>query len=536
MKTINKKLFFVFTLIFLLCLSISSIYAEELSDDYSDIYTISDLSDLKISDNEVSLEDSQIKSEYVSEKVLNEEMNYVDDEQLMLEDYSVEDNPLDENSNEIGENLENINQNDSENELLASSKKSYLGDTLNEDSGVEIHDLKVNYTDGKIEFKVHFTNGYTGYVGFIISSCNNDFEDSFGDYVDQNGYVGFSIHLKPDFYHVSTTYYPDCPVSYYPNEWGVVLSNYIRVLDYYQPYGFKNLYLKSFTFYYGTDREFYCEWVGTLNAQLKIYKGKKIYKNIKINPEYGIESWVIGDFPAGTYTLKIVGNNGIVFKQSTLKILKMKTYLDINSLKVKPKSKRYVTVRVRDYYGWLYLNGYVKFKLKGKVYKVKVRDGIGKIRIKMPSKCKTFRCIATFYGNKNLIKSSTKFKITVKKPKKTKTTKKAKAKKKSNLKSLTLKVSSNRYHSKNLKNGDTISNFYSTYDGQYSPGIHVEAGYFNNGPDNPRHTKLVKAKVWFKNSYGKVVTRTVKRNGYYIKINRISGYSPYKVKVYYKNK
>ena len=177
--------------------------------------------------------------------------------------------------------------------------------------------------------------------------------------------------------------------------------------------------------------------------------------------------------------------------------------------------------------GSLIKSGKVKFKFMGKKYKLKVKKGVAKVKIKMPSKAKTYKFKIKYIGTKLTKSSSKKFKVIVKKPK---------IAKKSNLKSLTLKVSSNRYHGKDLKNGDTISNFYSTYDGQYSPGIHVEAGYFNNGPDNPRHTKLVKAKVWFKNSNGKVITRTVKRKGTYIKINRISGYSPYKVKIYYKNK
>ncbi|MBR3114138.1 MAG: hypothetical protein IKH29_10615 [Methanobrevibacter sp.] len=90
-----------------------------------------------------------------------------------------------------------------------------------------------------------------------------------------------------------------------------------------------------------------------------------------------------------------------------------------------------------------------------------------------------------------------------------------------------------------LKGGDVIAG-YVTYKGnmQFDKGTGVTAWYLGNGLNGdiePHHTKLVKAKFFFKNKKGKVKTKTVKGNGGgHISTKLISGYTPYKAQVSYK--
>ena len=99
MENFNKKILLCFTLIFLLCLSISSIYAEELNEDSSNICANSDLSDLEISDTpdieEVPLEESsngelEENNGVISEENLQSSDIAEDEKQAMAVDNSEE--------------------------------------------------------------------------------------------------------------------------------------------------------------------------------------------------------------------------------------------------------------------------------------------------------------------------------------------------------------------------------------------------------------------------------------------------------------
>ena len=89
-----------------------------------------------------------------------------------------------------------------------------------------------------------------------------------------------------------------------------------------------------------------------------------------------------------------------------------------------------------------------------------------------------------------------------------------------------------------LKNGDAIAG-YVTYTGnmQFEKGTGVTTWYVGsgyNGDIDPHHTKLVKVKFFFKNSKGKVKTKTVKKNSAHISTKLINGYTPYKATVWYR--
>lgn len=92
-----------------------------------------------------------------------------------------------------------------------------------------------------------------------------------------------------------------------------------------------------------------------------------------------------------------------------------------------------------------------------------------------------------------------------------------------------------------FKNGDAIAG-YVEYKGnmQFNKGTGVTAWYIGsgyNGDIEPHHTKLIKAKFFFKNNKGKVKTKTVNGNGGgHISTGLIKGYTPYKATVWYKTK
>lgn len=89
-----------------------------------------------------------------------------------------------------------------------------------------------------------------------------------------------------------------------------------------------------------------------------------------------------------------------------------------------------------------------------------------------------------------------------------------------------------------LKNGDAIAG-YVTYNGnsQFNIGTGVTAWYIGsgtNGDIEPHHTKLIKAKFFFKDKNGNKKIKKVKGNGGHIETGLIKNYTPYKVKVWYK--
>lgn len=93
------------------------------------------------------------------------------------------------------------------------------------------------------------------------------------------------------------------------------------------------------------------------------------------------------------------------------------------------------------------------------------------------------------------------------------------------------------YKFKKLKKGDEIGYVYKKVeDGtDYSKG--VSAQLTNDGLDDPKYNKLVKATVFFKK--GKKVKKvTSKKVGgkTTILIKLKKGYTPYKINIYYKNK
>lgn len=110
--------------------------------------------------------------------------------------------------------------------------------------------------------------------------------------------------------------------------------------------------------------------------------------------------------------------------------------------------------------------------------------------------------------------------------------------KKINAKSVSfkLRVDHWKFSGKRLKTGDLLLAVANSYDRQYPKGI-IIGTRIDAGQEFQHSTRLIQAKVWFKNEFtGKVITKIkgATRSGYDIKhMNWIEDYIPYKAKVWY---
>lgn len=90
-----------------------------------------------------------------------------------------------------------------------------------------------------------------------------------------------------------------------------------------------------------------------------------------------------------------------------------------------------------------------------------------------------------------------------------------------------------------FKNGDAMAG-YVEYKGNmmFERGTGVTTWFVGNGLNGDmmaHHTKMVKAKFFFKNKKGKIKSKTVKGDSGHIRTNLIKGYTPYKATVWYKS-
>ncbi len=300
------------------------------------------------------------------------------------------------------------------------------------------------------------------------------------------------------------------------------------------------------TYFYdaGTDEEYVDDTVITHNV-VKYYGDKETKFKVKVldedhNPQGGVYV-SFGEFTT-KYKEKTTNSKGIVYFPINYKVGKyyVETYIESedgssywsaeNVVKIKSTipvkelvkysaSKKKFKIKFLDTKGNPLKNTAVKLKIKGKTYKVKT-NGKGIVKIKS-TRFKVGKEKITAYNPV----SGEKRKISVIVLKK-------------GVHKINVKIvdSPTAIESKKLKNGDCIDTVYETKYRQYNPGVYVEAT--GGGLTLSKHTKLLKAKFYFKNPYtGKVITKTSKKVKYSaIVIKPISGYVPYKATVWYKDK
>lgn len=199
-------------------------------------------------------------------------------------------------------------------------------------------------------------------------------------------------------------------------------------------------------------------------------------------------------------------------------VVKVKSTIPTKELVKFSTSKKKFKIKFLDSKGKKLKNKVVKIKIKGKIHKVKTNGkGIAKIKSKFKIGKHKITAINPVTGEKRKIsvvvlkKGTHKVNIRIDDP-------------------------TVYFPTKKLKNGDYLDTVYETKHRQYSPGVYVELS--SGGLEKAKHTKLKKAKFYFKNKKtGKIITKVSKKVKYdTIKVKPKKGYSPYKATVWYKDK
>ena len=298
------------------------------------------------------------------------------------------------------------------------------------------------------------------------------------------------------------------------------------------------------TYFYDADGDEYVDDTVVTHNVVKYYGDTDTKFKVKVYDEdYYPEEGVYVSFGrvVSNYKEKTTNINGIVYFPINYKVgtHDVETYIEsedgqsywsaYNTVKIKstivPKelvkystSKKKFKIKFLDVKGKALSGKTVKIKKNGRWYKFKTdKDGF----VKLKSKFKVGKTAITAYNPAS--KEKRKISVVV-------------LKKGTHKINIRIDDPTVKFPIKKLKNGDRISTVYETEYRQYNPGVYVESYY--KDLDNAKHTKLVKAKFFFKNKKtGKIITKTSKKVRYgTIVIKPISGYSPFKATVWYRDK
>ena len=127
--------------------------------------------------------------------------------------------------------------------------------------------------------------------------------------------------------------------------------------------------------------------------------------------------WSLDGLDVDTYTAALVSSDNYLIEYGTIKITKSSSKISVKTVKTK-SGYIYFYAYVKDKYNGDYYNGgKVKFRIAGKNYYAALKNGVAKLKFKVPKKVKKYTCKATFLGGSNVYSSSKTFKFTVKKHK-----------------------------------------------------------------------------------------------------------------------
>ena len=274
---------------------------------------------------------------------------------------------------------------------------------------IETQDV-TGYCDEDIQFKARLSdNGVYKSDLPVTLTCNGEVYSTTTDYY---GYASFDIHLKSGTYPVTIK----CGK--------ISKENNIIVSKKYVANKYRNVNIKAPNAYYKQkDGKITYGFEGNLNGYFKIYKGKSLKYSKKIDTNGYIDdyfsynkhscSYALSKLKdVGKYSVKIVNSNGKVLAKSNFEIKKAPTEAHGYSFKTKIGSKEtiYAYVISKDGSDWK-IGGTAKFKVNGKTYKAKVKNGDAKVNVILPIKAKTIKCSVKFSGDKKHKASAAKFKI-----------------------------------------------------------------------------------------------------------------------------
>lgn len=176
-------------------------------------------------------------------------------------------------------------------------------------------------------------------------------------------------------------------------------------------------YVTSATAQYGSDETVSLGWNGYIDGNFKVYKGSSVVFNYALSGLNQDYTYRVSGLKVGTYYAKLISDYYGVLDSAKIVIKKATTKISVKSFSARAGSKVYCYAYVTLKSNGRNLNGkYVKFIIAGKTYKAKLKSGVARLYFKVPKKIKTYKCKAYFPGSKNTKKSSTKFKLKVKKP------------------------------------------------------------------------------------------------------------------------
>ena len=188
---------------------------------------------------------------------------------------------------------------------------------------------------------------------------------------------------------------------------------------------YKNVKISSQNAYYKQSKNIRYSFEGNLEGSFKIYKGSslKYSKNFNTNgfikdefnyPKHSFTYDLKNLKETGLYTAKIVDTSGKVLAKSSFRITKVSTISHSESYTTLGGFKDLIWAYIYDVNGNRNgIGGTAAFKIAGKTYKTKVKNGYAKIKAKLPSKKKTHKCWVKFSGDKNHKASTDKFKIKI---------------------------------------------------------------------------------------------------------------------------
>ena len=184
----------------------------------------------------------------------------------------------------------------------------------------------------------------------------------------------------------------------------------------YEPY---NVYVESVSQKYNYGKYLYLGWEGYFSGYFKVFDSDWdcVYSEYISGYDQDLQ-WSLKGLNVGKYTAGLVDTDNYWVEYGTIKITKSSSKISVKSFKATAKKIYYCYAYVTDKYnGGGYNGGKVKFRINGKNYYAKLKNGVAVLKFRVPKKAKKYTCKATFLGGRNVIGSSTKFKMTVKKAK-----------------------------------------------------------------------------------------------------------------------